>query len=403
MADEIKELELFLPKKYLYLTKKDKIEYKGMNLKTDYLISIINELLLKYYFQKDDLIDKEIEFNLWSKILRTNYGTKYNYYISYLLDIEFMFMISDYYKNKKARTYKLNIYDHNILDVIKYKVDDTILIKKTSKDFLKKSFLELNNSPIPIDIRSKLVDDLYKIDIDIDSSIKYLNDLKDNREIEHSKYLRNLISIENAGTGNIFFKFDEYGRMHTNFTVLKKHIRQNFITINGMLTDEVDLPNSQPLFLIVLMKQQMSLTNFIKKDVTQYINLVQDGLIYDYISGHSDIKERDDVKTMMFKVLFGHNGDAKKENIIFKRLFPTVFEFIKDYKSVNQDYKSLSHDLQTIESNFIYNKVIRHIMNNYPHIKLFTIHDSITFQKIYTKEVNEIFKYYQRNIINLVF
>jgi len=387
----------FIPEKYLYLTKEKKIIYKGNNLKTDYIINIINELMMKYFFQKEDLIDKEIHFNMWSSILRKNYGAKYNYYIDYLIDNEFIYLVSDYYKNKKARTYKLNT--NNILNVKKCKVNDRFILKKTSKDFLQKSFLELNNSPIPIDIRRRMVENLYNIKIDSDSAINYINDLKDNRQISYTKYMKNYISIENISSGNIFFKFDEYGRMHTNFTVLRKHIRKNYLTIDNDIIDEIDLSNSQPLFLTVIMKEQMDIKKLFKKDVSRYIELVQNGLIYEELINKLGIVCREDAKIMMYKVLFGQNGDAKKENRMFYNLFPNVFDFIKDYKSVNDSYKSLSHHLQLLESDFIYNKVISHIIKNHEDIKLFTIHDSIAYPYKYKDEIRQIFNYYKRKLI----
>ena len=54
----------FLPREFEYLTKVKTIEYKEHNLKTDYLINIIHELVLKYYFTN------EIKHNLWSLILK---------------------------------------------------------------------------------------------------------------------------------------------------------------------------------------------------------------------------------------------------------------------------------------------------------------------------------------------
>ncbi|MDY0270842.1 hypothetical protein [Trichloromonas sp.] len=388
----------FIPEKYLYLTKEKKILYKNNNLKTDYLINIINEIMMKYYFHKEDLIDKEIHFNMWSSILRKNYGAKYNYYIDYLVENDFIYLVSDYYANKKSRTYKLNT--NSILNVKKCRIDDRFILKKTSKEFLQKSFLELNNSPIPVNIRRRLVDDLYKIKIDGNSSIKYIDNLKNNKEISYTKYMKNYISIENISYGNIFFKFDEYGRMHTNFTVLRKHIRQNFLSIDNDIIEEIDLNNSQPLFLTVLMKEQMDIKNLIKKDVSRYIELVQNGLIYEELVNKLGLTYREDAKIMMYKVLFGQNGDAKKENKMFYSLFPNVFNFIKDYKSVSDSYKTLSHDLQLLESDFIFKKVVNHIYNSYDDIVIFTIHDSIAYPHKYKNEVKQIFDYYKRNLIS---
>ena len=98
----------FIPPQLEYLTSTDKIKYKGINLKTDYLISMMNDFFNKYYSHKDDCIDKENRFNIWSVIFREKYGTKYNYYVDYLRDKGLIVLISDYYRNKKARTYMIN-------------------------------------------------------------------------------------------------------------------------------------------------------------------------------------------------------------------------------------------------------------------------------------------------------
>lgn len=383
----------FIPSKYSYLTKDKKIQYNGVNLKTDYLINIINEIMMKYYFNKEDLVDKEINFNMWSNILRKNYGSKYNYYINYLIENDFIYLVSDYYKNKKARTYKLNV--SNVLDVKKCRITDKIILKKHTKEFLQKSFLELNNSPIPINIRKRLVDDLYCIKIDIESSTNYLSDLKDNKLISYNKYMKNTIGIDNIFNNNIFFKFDGYGRLHTNFTVLKKYIRQNYLTINGELTHEIDMKNSQPYFLTVIMKEQMDIQKIIKKDVSRYIDLVHNGLIYEEFINKFGLSDRDEAKIMMYKVLFGKNGNTRKENKMFYSLFPNVYAFIKDYKSVNGNYKSLSHDLQLLESKFIFNTVVDNIYKSYDDINLFTIHDSISCQISNKIKVEEIFNFYK--------
>jgi hypothetical protein len=370
-----------------------------VKLKTAYLVNIIHEFLLKNYFQRDELLEKEMKFNVWSVLLREKYGTFYNYYIDYLVEHNFMIMVSDYFKNQKARTYKLN--PRSIQEVKMRKIFDKVLVKKHGKEYLSKTFLYKNNSPIPLDIREKLVENLYNIDIDVDGSLKFINDLRSERKMDYNKYQKNLLSIENLGINNIFYKFDEYGRMHTNFTVLKKEIRKNFITFKGVPTYELDIKNSQPLFLIVLMIEKLPKSELIKPDVSNYINLVKNGLIYEYIVDNKIAKDRDSAKTMMYTVLFGQNGHKKKENTSFREHFPTVYEFIRNYKENARDYKILSHDLQHKESDFIYNKVIRHIMNSFPDVPLFTVHDSINVPIKYKDEIQNIFDYYVRNLISL--
>jgi hypothetical protein len=73
-------------------------------------------------------------------------------------------------------------------------------------------------------------------------------------------------------------------------------------------------------------------------------------------------------------------------------LFPTIHNFIKLYKKEHGDYKILAYDLQKAESNLVFNKMIKCIMNLHPEIKIITIHDSIVVQKKYRDIVNNIFQ-----------
>lgn len=392
-----KYLYQFIPDTFLYLTKIKKIKYNGVNLKTDNLINIIHELILKYYFHKDDNIDKEIKFNMWSTLMRSKYGAYYNYYINYLSDKDFIIMISDYYRNKKARTYKLS--HPYVINIKRVKVYDTTLIRKNSKEHLKKSYLLYNNSPIPLNIRDRLINDLYHINIDVDSSMKIIEDLRFKRLISYNKYWKNMLSIENIGIKNVFFKFDEYGRMHTNFTVLKREIRKEYLKIDNEDITEVDINNSQPLFLAVLMKQELPTSKLFNSEFNRYFNLVKSGLIYEELMNKCDIIDRNEAKIMMYKVLFGINGDSQKYNKMFYNLFPNIYTFIKEYKDVNDNYKSLSHALQGLESKFIFNTVVEHVYKSIPDIKLFTVHDSLCFPIKYKNEVNDIFYYHQRKLL----
>ena len=65
-------------------------------------------------------------------------------------------------------------------------------------------------------------------------------------------YNRNVYSIDSIDKKHIFYHFDEYGRMHTNYTILKSYVRKNYIFIDDDDVSEIDIPNSQPLFLTKL-------------------------------------------------------------------------------------------------------------------------------------------------------
>lgn len=394
-----KELVQFIPRKYEYLLKNEFIVYSGKTLKTAYFVNIINDILIKYYFHKNDLVDKETNFNLWSVLLKKKYGMDYNYYINYLMDFDFMKIKSDYLQNVKARTFSLNL--NSILFVRKVFIKDKVMLKKASPEYLKNTYTEFSNSPIDINIRRKLVNDLFKIQLDTNKALKFLKNLKQNNIIDYNKFTSNYISIENISNENLFFKFDEYGRMHTNFTILKKEIRHNFIKINNEDICEIDIKNSQPLFLTILMKKEMRTSELFKKDVSHFIDLVNNHLLYEFIQDNKGFSDRKDAKLFFYKVFFGVNKDYTKDSKFFIETFPTVYNFIKNYKIKMKDYKELSHVLQRMESDFIFNKVIKDIMNRYPEITLFTIHDSICFQCRYRSIVEEIFNFHMNLLLKI--
>lgn len=383
----------FVPKDFEYLTHQKKVEFENKNLKTSYLINIIHELLVKYYFTNNN----ELKFNLSSKILRKKYGEFYNYYMKYLIEKKFINLISKYYVGKKTNTYKINI--QNIYDTIRYKNYDKILMKKLNRDMYEISITELNNSPIPLEIRKVLVDHLHNIDIDYDKSKDFLDELKLKKQIDLSKYKKNEISIENISIKNIYFKFDSYGRFHTNFTILKREIRNEFITINGENLHELDITNSQPLFFAILLKKELP---YINGDTKRYFELVKNGLIYDDIIENSRIKDRKGAKELIYKVLFGNNEDNKKENLIFKKLYPSVYEYILEFKTEKKNYRFLSHKLQQMESEFIFNNVVSEIIKKYPKMIFFTVHDSILFPKSYRNKIKEIFERHLNKLLEKI-
>jgi hypothetical protein len=77
---------------------------------------------------------------------------------------------------------------------------------------------------------------------------------------------------------------------------------------------------------------------------------------------------------------------------MFNTCFPTIYNFIKLYKKEHSDYKILSYDLQKAESNFIFNNLVKTIMNIYPEIKIVTVHDSIMVKSKYRNIIEPIFK-----------
>lgn len=382
----------FIPKDLQYLTQQKTILYNGVNLKCSYLTNIIHELISKYYFS----FNTNVSFNLSSVILRKKYGEKYNYYMSYLVEQNILNMTCNYFADVKARTYKL--VDTYIDDeLIRHKCTDTFLLKK-AKGRYEISISDKNLNTIPLDIKKKMYGSLYKIKIDYINALKYIDELKKQEKINENKYKKNKFTINNIKNSEIFFNFDDYGRFHNNFTTLKKEIRNNFLTINNETLGEVDIKNSQPFFLSVMLKKELK---HINNDTQRFIDLTVSGLIYEDILENSKLTSREDAKELMYYVLFGNNKEHYKYDKIFKKLYPSVYEYIWEFKNTRThkdvtidkkyQYKEMSHELQRMESQFIYNVVVKDIYDTYPNIIIFTVHDSIIFPKSYQERIENIF------------
>ena len=373
----------FLPECLYHIENIKTINYKETKLKTDYLIDIIHSLVLKYYFKKEN------RFAINATVLKDKYGYLYNYYINYLVDNNIISLMTQYQTGVTSRIYSL---DDNIFNckIKRYKNYDKVLLRKYKSKFVEMVGSSINEkeSLIDEDVKEKLVADLFSVNIEFERAIFFLDSLKYQ---DYDIYNRNIYSVECINNKHIFYHFDAYGRMHTNYTILKSFIRKNCLMIDGEETCEIDIQNSQPLFLSKLIQESNS--KWVKEDEFElFRELTTNGYYYQYVMEKTGEDDKKRVKEMTYKVLFGRNMANSKADKFFKVLFPTIHNFIKLYKKEHGDYKILAYDLQKAESNLIFNKMIKNIMNLYPEIKIITIHDSIVVQKKYRDIVNNIFQ-----------
>ena len=370
----------FLPECLYGISTIKSLEFNGVKLKTNYLIDIVHTLILKYYFKKEN------RFALNATVLKDKYGYLYNYYINYLVSNGVLILKTNYQNGVTSRIYAL---DENIfVDKIKrYKNFDRVLLKKYKHKFIDMIHIDDTSKSSLIEplIKEKLVSDLFSVKIEYDRAIFFLDSLK-HQDIDI--YNRNIYSVDCINDKHIFYHFDSYGRMHTNYTILKSFIRKNCLLIDGEETCEIDIQNSQPLFLTKLIDVNM----VDKKEFELFRQLTTTGTYYQYVMNQSGEKDKKKVKEMTYKVLFGRNIGSSKVDKQFKKLFPTIHQFIKTYKKENEDYRVLAYDLQKAESNLIFNTIIKKIIQFYPEIKLITIHDSIVIPRKYREEVNQIFE-----------
>jgi hypothetical protein len=373
----------FLPKCIESISDKKTIIYKGEKIKPAYIIDIVHNLLLKYYFKKDN------KFAINAQVLKDRYGYLYKLYVDYLIEHNVIHLICNYRAGKNSRIYGLNpsIFKQKIQRI--NNSDKTLLKKYKKKIFDTLEFVDENTSTIQRGVREKLISDLFSVEIDFERSLFYLNLLK---KSDIDIYNRNIYSVESINDKHIFYHFDDYGRLHTNFTILKSFIRKNCLRIDGEETCEIDIKNSQPLFLCKLIED--SQTAWVNKDEFKFFKqLVISGNFYQYLMQVSGINDKKNVKELTYKVVFGHNRINSKSDIIFCQSFPSIHNFIKLYKKEFGSHKVLAHELQRAESNLVYNKIIKKIMLIFPDVKIVTVHDSIIFPKIWRNEIEQIFDY----------
>ncbi len=377
----------FVPNDLLFLTTQKKVDWKNKKLKTHYIIHLINYMICKYYHTNKK------EVNLSSEVLRKWYGTFYNFYLDFLLEHDIIIKSKNYFVGLKCNTYTLNdkYYDKGINLFKRWKNDNPFLLKKWKAKQLEFEVQSLNDTRLINPwVKRQLIDDLYHVEIDFEGASKLLLQMHFNGELDSDQsYLKNQLSIESIQDGTLFYIEDDYGRLHTNFTVLKKAIRKEYVTIQGEEVEELDIPNSQPTFLAILLKEKGFHLEY-PEAYEYYKNIVKDGLIYDLLAEELQTT-RNECKKNMFYVLFGQNRWDSKIDRAFKKFFPEVFQWMLNQKREMNDHRTIAHELQKKESNLIFDNIIFRIKKEIPNIKLFTVHDSILFPKKYKDKVSDIF------------
>lgn len=364
----------FLPKQLEEFSAEEFFYFKEKKLKVSFVIDLIHNLLLKFFFRKEN------EFILSSIVLKSNYGKFYNYYIDYLVEKQFLILKKNYSVGKKSRIYKLSesLYEEKI---IRFKNKDKSLIKRRNN---KKNNLNPKNKINSV-LKLRLIENLNKVKIDYDMAKFYLMSIITDKETLN----RNLYSIDTIENNYLFWQFDDFGRFHSNFTILKSFIRKNCLILNGEKIKEIDIPNSQPLFLLNLIKN--SNITYKHAELELFKDLVMKGELYDFLQSKTKNKTREETKTMVYHVLFGKNGRSSADSL-FKKNFPSLHNFIIEFKKSRGDYRALSYELQSAESNFIFNQVLVKFSSLYPDAAFITVHDSIMVAESNFEICNQIFK-----------
>lgn len=372
---EKKTLLHFIPDSLMDLMGSERISFKGRSLKTVYLSDIIHTMLLKYHF------DEVNSFTLSSLVLKDRYGQDYNHLIDYLILGGYIRMTKNYSAGKRSRTYTLT--DKVLGSALRRRqTEDRVLLRKYAKRYYQGG-VEMD-TPIRVDIRKTLVSDLERVSVNMEDALDIIEEIPDRLSLD-----RNLYAVHAIDSGHLFYHFDHYGRMHTNFTILKSEVRKTCLLMDGAPVSECDVPNSQPLFLYLMIKK--SKTKWVDEEELRFLgDLLSGGDFYDYFARFAFLS-RKEAKELIYKVLFGRNRWNSRADILFKEHFPTVHRYIMLYKKENGDYRTLAYRLQREESLFIFGEVLPDIYQRCPGVPVVTVHDSIVFPSYVEEEVKEIF------------
>lgn len=369
----------FTPTTYPHLLHNETITYKGNVLKTSYLRDLMHVFIFRKYIH-----DRKY-FNLWSVILRKKYGTHYNYYIDWLLDHNIISLKKKWRAGTSSKLYELTL-DFKSNEIIRYPNTDKFLLRKINKH----EKVEVKKlSPIYLE----MLEDLKRVKLDYEKARLAIDNEHDVALIDVNSHLKNVMALTAIRDNIIYNTKDEYGRLHTNFTNLKKNIRNNFLTIDDKEIDCLDIKNCQPKLLAKIIKDnEKTLT----PGLEAFILAVQSNAFYESFEKHK--LEKKQIKKLVFQIFFGKNKNDKK-NIAFKELWPDVWHWIVRLKKEKRNHKHLSHLLQKMESELIYDKICYEVKQNYPEIALFTVHDGIYFAKENLEKVKPIFDKFESQII----
>lgn len=366
------------------------------------------------------------------KLLAVNYN--YKKYMDYFVDNEILER-NDSYSNVSGKGFSKSYrYNYRKLKTLTWSIFELELLKSTYERFeIKEKSISSEPNYLLKWFNPNLTIDFENAILEIQQKLKYT--LK-NEKITKKKaenYLRSLKNLHfqefwssrNSETDN---------RLHTILVNLPKFLRK-YILYDGRYLAGVDIRNSQPYFLVILIEMIRSISELDMKDKWKYEiekydlsgtmfmkltklfdstefqneyckikNDILTGTFYENLEQHFEFKsidgkyqrrfycketntqpiysfdeKRDLLKKLVLFFFYKSNQENEKKEdsdyLIFKSLYPkfcNMLELIKE--NSNKDLPKL---LQHLESNCVIDYTCKKISEKYPDMPLFTIHDSI--------------------------
>lgn len=179
-------------------------------------------------------------------------------------------------------------------------------------------------------------------------------------------------SIERLRNNSINVKRNTTNRrLDTNLTNMASILVDEICLQNGLV--QIDLSNSQFVLLSNILKHHLN-----TDDYKHFKGLSVDGKLYTYIASKLGLKSPKNGKSLMFEVMFSSRRNSSVFKKKIKELFPSVVEWIDNYKKEHGD-NEFSIMLQRIESELFIDKVLKRLKK----LKYFclTKHDSLIIKR----------------------
>jgi hypothetical protein len=284
------------------------------------------------------------------------------------------------------------------------------------------------------------------LEIDLEQAMNYLMEernrsLRNSRRVNHGevnlRFNSYMSMIQRFAEKDFYLRRDTYsGRIHSNLTNLKSEYR-HFLSYNGLSLVEVDLRNAMALFTLSLLETEFYehntsdkitfldlilqgkfdikcfdllshsylysimcgtfTTPAIEDELNMFRRAVTSGEFYEVMGSQiaqylGKDKTRDQVKSIMFSVLFS-SSDENRESILFQKslfdeLFPTVGQVLDEWRDLG--HSNLARIIQRIETHIFLDCVVPKVWEVLGEIPIFTIHDSIVTLEDYVDDVQNI-------------
>ncbi len=394
----------------------EKIDFELKNSEPNFRYNKSYFYYLIHYISIQQNKQKDSEYcSLDKDFLKKVVASNFHRYIKYLVKIDLIESDKKPIIGKKALYYKLNE-SYLYGNYCKREIQPTDkLFKKLYKYNLNKKAHISRLAPHLKRMRKEFMN----LEFDHVNALKWINNNVDEGTKKYS-YISAIDNLKDARTRH-FKRNKTNNRLDTNLTNLKSDLKQFII---GDYTS-IDLSNSQPFLLGVLLNNiinnnsntyccylqvdKMKETFGVKRiesvlklnqnqekcdmvNLSIYFKSVINGSLYDdFKSQYEGDLTRDEVKSLIFGVLFSGNTKPNsfiipyaKEKKVFSSVYPFIYDCIFKLKHKDKDNNLLPIYLQQLESYLFIDCIAKELVSN--NIVPLTVHDSVIVR---TKDVDK--------------